>query len=50
VAIAVVTNTLVKLGIALTVGAEQFRHYVTIALGIMALLGAGVGVVVFARF
>jgi hypothetical protein len=50
VTIAVVTNTLVKLGIALTAGAEKFRQYVTTALGIMAILGAGVGAVVFARF
>jgi uncharacterized membrane protein (DUF4010 family) len=50
VTIAVVMNTLVKLGIALVAGAEQFRLYVATALGIMAILGAGVGTVLFTRF
>jgi uncharacterized membrane protein (DUF4010 family) len=50
VTIAVVTNTLVKLGIALVAGARRFRLYVTLALGVIAMLGALAGVVVFARF
>jgi len=49
VAIAMVTNTLVKLGIALTMGAGVFRRYVATALGVMALVGAGVAAVVWVR-
>jgi hypothetical protein len=43
-------STFVKLGIALAAGAEKFRLYVATALGIMALLGTGVGVVIFTLF
>jgi uncharacterized membrane protein (DUF4010 family) len=39
VAVAAVTNTLVKLGIALAMGAGKFRRYVAITLGLMALAG-----------
>src|SRR5262249_41580707 len=47
VTIAVVTNTLVKLGIALATGARRFRLYVTLALGVSAVLGALAGTIVF---
>lgn len=49
VTIAVVTNTLAKLGIALVMGAGVFRRYVAVALGVMALAGAVAGALV-ARF
>jgi len=39
VSIALVTNTLTKLGIAVTMGAGSFRAYVSAALGVMALAG-----------
>lgn len=48
--VAVVTNTLVKLVIALVAGAGSFKVYVATALGLMATLGAAVGVIVFLRF
>ena len=47
--VALVTNTIVKLGISLVMGAGTFRRYVAIALGITAVVGALVGVLV-ARF
>lgn len=47
VTVAVVTNTLVKLGIALVAGGQPFRHYVATALGVMALLGTLTGIAVF---
>lgn len=47
VTVAVVTNTLVKLGIALAAGVQRFRQYVATALGVMALLGALAGIAVF---
>jgi uncharacterized membrane protein (DUF4010 family) len=47
VTIAVVTNTLVKLGIALAAGGSGFRQSVTIALGVMAIVGAVAGASVF---
>jgi uncharacterized membrane protein (DUF4010 family) len=50
VMIAVVTNTLVKLVIALVAGAGRFKVYVATALGLMAALGAVVGILVFLRF
>src|SRR5207247_8468391 len=43
VAVAVVTNTLVKLGISLTMGTGRFRRYVTTALSIIAPVGAVAG-------
>ena len=49
IAIAVVTNTVVKLGISLVMGAGRFRLYVTTALGVMAVAG-GVTAVMVARF
>jgi uncharacterized membrane protein (DUF4010 family) len=45
VTIAVVTNTLVKLGIAATLGAAKFRLYVAGALGAMAAVGAAAGAI-----
>jgi uncharacterized membrane protein (DUF4010 family) len=50
VTVAVVTNTLVKLAIALVAGAGRFKGYVVAALGIMAAVGAAVGVLIFLRF
>jgi uncharacterized membrane protein (DUF4010 family) len=49
VTVALVTNTIVKLGISLVMGAGTFRRYVAIALGVTAVAGALVGVLV-ARF
>jgi len=46
VAIAMITNTLVKLGIALAMGAGVFRRHVAAALGVMALVGAATAVLV----
>jgi uncharacterized membrane protein (DUF4010 family) len=50
VTIAVVTNTLVKLGIAVFAGVGKFRWYVGGALAVMAVMAALVGMVVFTRF
>ena len=50
VTVAVVTSTLVKLVIALVAGAGSFKVYVAAALGIMAAVGAAVGILVFLRF
>lgn len=47
ISIAVVTNTLVKLGIALVAGAPGFRRTVGVALGVMAIAGALSGLVVY---
>ena len=49
VTVALVTNTIVKLGISLVMGTGMFRRYVAIALGVTAVVGALVGVLV-ARF
>jgi uncharacterized membrane protein (DUF4010 family) len=49
VTVAVVTNTLVKLGIAVTLGAGSFRRYVATSLGVVAVVGVLVGVLA-ARF
>lgn len=49
VTIAVVTNTLVKLGIAVIAGGSRFRRLVAGALGGMALLGTLAGAVVLLR-
>lgn len=50
VTIAVVTNTLTKLVIALVAGRGRFRVYAVTALGAMATLGAATGAFVFLRF
>ncbi len=50
VTVAAVTNTLVKLGIAVGMGAGRFRRYAAVSLGAMALVGAAVGVVVYIAF
>jgi uncharacterized membrane protein (DUF4010 family) len=50
VTVALVTNTLVKLVIALVAGAGSFKGYVAAALGIMAAVGAAAGVLVFLGF
>jgi uncharacterized membrane protein (DUF4010 family) len=47
VTIALVTNTLVKMGIAVAAGSVHFRHYVAAALGVMATLGAVAGAFTF---
>jgi uncharacterized membrane protein (DUF4010 family) len=47
VALAAVVNTLVKLGIAVGMGAGRFRRYAAVALGAMAAVGAAVGAVVY---
>jgi uncharacterized membrane protein (DUF4010 family) len=47
---AVVTNTFIKLGIAVFAGAGTFRWYVGGALAVMAVVAALVGVTVFTRF
>ena len=46
VTVALVTNTLVKLGISLAMGAGGFRRYVAIALGLTAAAGALVGAMI----
>jgi len=48
--VAVVANTLVKLVITLVAGAGTFKVYVAAALGIMAAVGAAVGILIFLRF
>ena len=50
VTVAVVTNTLVKLVIALVAGSGRFKAYVAAALGMMAVAGAAAGMLVFMRF
>ena len=47
ITLAVVTNTLVKLGIAAVSGAPGFRRDVAIALGVMAMVGTLAGIVVY---
>ena len=47
VAVAAVVNTLVKLGLALGMGAPAFRKPVTVALGGMAAVGAAAGAVIY---
>jgi uncharacterized membrane protein (DUF4010 family) len=47
VTVAMVTNTLVKLGIAVTMGASGFRQSVALALGLMAVVGTVVGGMMF---
>ena len=50
VTVAAVTNSLVKLGIAVAMGSPRFRRYVAGALGATAALGAVAGLVVYTRF
>lgn len=47
IVIAVVSNTLVKLGISLVAGAGRFRWYTAMTLGVMAGIGMAVGVLFF---
>jgi uncharacterized membrane protein (DUF4010 family) len=50
VTVAAVTNTLVKLGIAVGMGAGRFRRYAAVSLGAMAVAGAAAGVVTYVMF
>jgi len=50
VTVAAVTNTLVKLGIAVGMGSGRFRKYVGVSLGATAVLGAAAGLLVYWRF
>lgn len=50
VSLALVVNTLVKLGIAVASGAGEFRRHVAVCLSLMAAAGAATGVVVYLRF
>jgi uncharacterized membrane protein (DUF4010 family) len=50
IGVVAVTNTLVKLGIAVLYGAGSFRSHVGAALGVMALLGGLAGLGVLAGF
>lgn len=50
VTLAAIVNTLVKLGLGVTLGAGRFRRNVAGALGAMALAGAVAGAVVYLRF
>lgn len=50
ITIAIVTNTLVKMGIAMAAGATNFRRHVAVALGVMAILSASAGLCVFIYF
>jgi uncharacterized membrane protein (DUF4010 family) len=50
IGVVAVTNTLVKLGIAVVYGAGSFRSQVGTALGVMALLGGLAGLGLLARF
>ena len=49
VTVAAVTNTLVKMVIAVAMGSPRFRRYVAISLGATAILGAAAGLVVYWR-
>jgi uncharacterized membrane protein (DUF4010 family) len=50
VTLAAVTNTLVKLGMSVALGAGRFRRQMAVALGAMAVAGAAAGVAVYLRF
>jgi uncharacterized membrane protein (DUF4010 family) len=50
VTVAAVTNTLVKLGIAVGMGGGRFRKYVGVSLGATAVLGTVAGLLVYWRF
>jgi uncharacterized membrane protein (DUF4010 family) len=50
IAVVAVTNTLVKLVIALAYGAGTFRFRVSTTLGVMSLLGLAAGVGILAQF
>jgi uncharacterized membrane protein (DUF4010 family) len=49
VTLAAVVNTLVKLGLGISVGGGRFRRHVAVALGFMALVGGAVGALVYLR-
>ena len=50
VTVAAVTNTLVKLGIAVAMGGGRFRKYVGLSLGATAVVGTAAGLLVYWRF
>ena len=50
VTLAVVVNTLVKMGLGIGVGGGRFRRHVAVALGLMALVGGATGALVYLRF
>ncbi len=50
VTVAAVTNTLVKLGLGVFLGAGRFRRQMAVTLGLMAAAGAAAGVAVYLRF
>jgi uncharacterized membrane protein (DUF4010 family) len=50
VTVAAVTNTLVKLGIAVGMGSGRFRRYAAVSLGAMAVAGAAAGIVTYLMF
>jgi len=50
VTVAAVTNTVVKLGIALGMGAGRFRRYAAVSLAAIAAAGAVAGVIVYTSF
>jgi uncharacterized membrane protein (DUF4010 family) len=49
VSLALVVNTLVKLGIAVALGEREFRRYVAVGLSVMAVVGTGVAAVQYLR-
>jgi len=50
VTVAAVTNTLVKLGIAVGMGSGRFRRYAAVSLGAMAVAGAAAGILTYLMF
>jgi uncharacterized membrane protein (DUF4010 family) len=50
VTVAVVVNTIVKMGLGIGVGGGRFRRHVAVALGLMALVGGLTGALVYLRF
>jgi uncharacterized membrane protein (DUF4010 family) len=50
VTVAAVTNSLVKLGIAVATGSPRFRRYVGVSLAATAVVGAAAGLLVYWRF
>jgi uncharacterized membrane protein (DUF4010 family) len=50
VTVAAVTNSLVKLGIAVETGSPRFRRYVGVSLAATAVVGAAAGLLVYWRF
>jgi uncharacterized membrane protein (DUF4010 family) len=49
ITVAAVSNTLVKLGLAVGLGAGRFRWLTATVLGVMGALGAAVGIIVYTR-